>query len=1025
MLQTAIRAVIQYRKITMFTVVALAIFGMYSYYVTPKQEAPEINVPIAVITTIYPGATPEDVETLITRKIEDEISTINGYDYSESTSKEGVSAIAMRLSQDADIDKAWTDLRQKMNDLQSKLPTGAKEIQINTELSDSAGIILSVSSNQYTQQELVYYGELMKQELQKVSGISRFEIIGEQAREIQVVVDLAQLQYLPLSLKDIAASLQAQNTELPSGKIEDGTHKINVNTPPTFETIEDIGNTILLVSRENGSVVRLKDIAEIHYVQSEDDPNATHNGEQAILLAGYFKNNKNIVDVGAEIDQQLVKFQSKLPLDITVSYVLNQPKDVHKSVNQFVLNLLQGMAFVIFVVFVGMGIRNAVIVTAAIPLSILITLSAMNVLDIQIHQISITALIIGLGMLVDNAIVVSDTIQVRLDEGQERLQACIDGVREVAMPIFTSTLTTIGAFIPLLVLPSVAGEYIKSLPQIVMIALIASYVVALFVTPVMAFLFFKKSVEAERRHLIRGIFAGTLKLGMRWKTTTFVILILATVGAGLLVTTLGLQFFPKADKNIIHIDITAERTSDVQLTQSIVNQVEDILQNYTEVASYTTVVGGGLPKFYNTLPVYTASQSVAQILVEVDLHESTFKRNTHLVNELQRAVDAQVTGGTALVKELEQGEPIGAPVRLRVYGDDMDQLYEVALQIQNLLKDIDGTTNIDNDFPKKVYEFQVDVNNQQASIMGVSKYDIQREIHYALRGTEATLLKQQGNEYPIIVKGNIESLSDLEGLFIPSSITGQKFMVRDMADVKLQASVPAIRKYDREISLTIYSDVITGYSPVTIQEQLQAKLGTIEAKGVGIVFDGEREKIQENFGDIGYSALFAVLLIYGVLLLQFNSFSQPFIILLTIPLSAIGSIVGLYLFQQPLSFTAMLGIVSLFGIVVNNAIVLLDYINKEREMNIEIEQACYDAVIKRFRPIMLSTITTTMGIMPLVFSGSELFRPLAISIMCGLLVSTILTLVVVPVFYALTQGNLKGQKQQNAILSSSAEMLSK
>ncbi|OEF97520.1 efflux RND transporter permease subunit [Desulfuribacillus alkaliarsenatis] len=1006
MLYRIIKSAIQYRKVTLFTVILTAFFGVYSYHIAPKQEAPEIEAPIAVITTLYPGASPEDVDLMVTDKIEDEIATIRGFDYSTSTSTEGLSIVVMRLHQDANIDKAWEDLRLKMRDLQGRLPHGVEDIDINVDLADTAGFILAVSGD--SNEQLVAYGELIRQQLRRVNGVSRIDLEGEAHKEIQVAVDMDQLFYLPLSLDAISQRLQLQNTDLPSGNLQNNQSRIPVKTPQSYETIEDIKETILLAS-ESGSILRLRDIAEINVVHAEDNQRIYHNGREAILLTGYFKDNVNIVHVGAEIDKHLSELIEQLPAHIDVSYVLNQPRDVDQAVKEFVTNLLLGMAFVMTVVFLGMGFRNAIVVSTAIPIAILITLGAMRFLGVEIHQISIVALIIALGMLVDNAIVISDTIQVRLDRGEERLHACIEGVRDVAMPVGTSTLTTIAAFLPLLLLPNVAGEYIRSLPLIVIVSLSASYLIAILVTPTLAYLFFKPELKESKSSPVRALFLYVLTTAMRWRVLTILCLVAVIGLAGFTVTQLGLQFFPKADKQLIHIDITAERFGDLDYTESLAFQVEDIINEFSEVTNYTTVVGAGLPKFFNTMNISIPSQDFAQIAVELDLSRSDFVKNTQLVELLQSEINQMVTGGTVIVTELEQGEPIGSPVRLRVYGEDLDYLYSVANEIQLLLEDIEGTTNVHSNVPKKSHELFIDVDDTRAAIVGISKYDIQREISNALRGREATVLRQSGKEYPVIIKSDILALDSLERIGITSSVTGSKTSLKDLAEIRIQQQIPAINKYNKDKSVTIYSDVLSGYNPVRIQEQLEQRLLTANIQGVGIAFDGEREKINEYFGEIGYSAIFAVLLIFGILLVQFHSFSQPLLILITIPLSATGSIVGLYLFQQPLSFTAMLGIVSLFGIVVNNAIVLVDYINRERSNNVAIQVACYEAVEKRIRPILLSTITTTMGLVPLVLSGSELFRPLSISIMSGLLVSTLLTIIVLPVFYTIVESRLNRQ----------------
>ena len=1001
-------AAIKERKVTLFLAVLIMIVGLYSYYVMPKQENPEITPAYAIITAVYPGASPEDIEKLVTRKIEDEVAELEGYNFVASQSKNSLSVVILNLSQGTDLGKAWPELRRKMEDLQLQIPEEVKKIQINTNVTETAGMIISMSGEKYSYEELADYAERFKKELSKIEGIARFEISGKQEKELKIEVDMEQLNSFQFSLEEIVQIIRMQNIEIPSGEIKIKGTTFNVKTSGGSESIEEIKNIILLGSKENGGVVRLKDIAKIYMDLEESNYRIKQNGQNAVLLTGFFQKDKNIVIIGNEVEKKIEELKQKLPDDILFDQVLYQPKDVAKSVNNFIINLIQGVVFVIAVVFVGMGLRNAVIVSMAIPLSILATFGIMRQLGIEIHQISITALIIALGMLVDNAIVVSDAIQVRIDREEDRMKACVDGVMEVAIPILTSTLTTIAAFIPLITLPSIAGEYIRSLPIIVMISLSVSYLVALFVTPAMAYLFFKKSVQKEKNFRIRRFFDHMLRVGMVKRKQTIFIAFFAFGLSLLLAMQLGLQFFPKADTDILYIDMKTESSTDINKTENLVEEVGKILENQKEVASYTVAIGDGLPKFYNTLPIYTHSPDFAQFRIRVDLKQGgRFKSNTAFVDYLQETFDKQIAGGTVSVNELEQGEPIGAPVRLRVTGDDMDQLEVAAQKIVHYLSSIDGTVNVEDDFTDKAYEFFVDIDGEKASYFGVTKYDVQKEVNIALMGRRASVFRDSGNEYNIMVRSNIASAEDLGNMAIKSSIVDSKVLLKEIADIRLNPQLPNIKKHDREKAVTIYSGVKLGYSSIEIQKKLKEGLKELDLDDVMVVFDGEREKILEHFGNVGASSILALILVYGILLIQFNSFIQPLIILMTIPLSVIGSILGLFIFQQPISFTGLLGMVSLLGIVVNNAIVLIDFINSERSQGKSIKEACLDAVDKRFRPIILSTTTTVIGLAPLVFSKSQLFRPLSTALMSGLLVSTLLTLVVIPIVYFVVETKIE------------------
>lgn len=998
--------IIKNRKVTLFFAVALTIFGLYNYWLIPKQENPEIAPPVAKISVIYPGASPEEIEESVTKKVEEELGGVPGYDYIESYSRNSLSTTILWLNNDADVDKSWDILRQKMDDLQSELPDGCEDIEIDTELDKTAGFIISISGKNYSYEQLAAFAEDLKQKVVGINGISKMEILGKQEKQVKVNVNYSKLNQISLSFNDLADILKAQNIKIPSGDIDDNEFRIIVNIPGKFKSTEEIANLVIGVSSKDGSVVYLKDVAVVSLETEEAAVKIKHNRENAVLLVGYFEKNKNILLIGQELESSLNDIKKSLPSDLSLENVLYQPDDIKASINNLMKNLLQGILFVILTVYFGMGLQNAIIVSLAIPLSIIITFSVMSFFGIQLNQIAIAGLIISLGMLVDNAIVVSDAIQVRMDTQENRLDSCINGVKDVAIPVLTATLTTVVAYIPLLILPGTAGEYIRSIPQIVMISLSSSYLVALFFTPTMAYLFFRDNGGNQKRFLIGDIFKHLSVEALKRKKT--VVLSAGTVFllSILLVSFLTLVFFPKADKNIVYLDVKAEHTANLNKTEKLADKVDDILLEQKEVVHITTSIGEGLPKFFMTTPSPVKSLDTAQTMVSLDLKKGgRFKNNTQFAEHLQNVIDNSICGGTVTVKELEQAEPVEAPLIVRIMGDDRDSIQKVADRIEETVKGIQGTVNVENDAGEKEYQYLIDIDTARSSQLGLTRYEIENEINIALRGkVTSTLRTEKGREYDILVKSNIRSIGELENLAIKSGITGNKTTLKQIAQVKLIPQFSYIKRYDGKRVVNVLSDVKLGYSAVDIQNELQKKLKNIDTEDLNITFDGEKSKIKKHFGNLGVAAAFALFAIYIIMMIQFGSLSQPLIILISIPLSIIGSIIGLLVFRQPLSFTALLGVVSLIGVVVNNAIILIDYINWQRKQGNDVEQSCRYAVEKRVRPILLTTGTTVLGLIPLIFSGT-LFVPMAVSLMSGLLVSTLLTLVIIPVVYSLIEKN--------------------
>lgn len=1000
-----IKVAVKYRKITLFILAMLLGIGMFSYYFLPRQEYPEITAPVAMVTMVYPGASPEDIEKTVTSKIESEMKALEGYDYSFSYSYNSMAIVFVRLTYGTDTDKAWKDLQERLDNLSKEMPEQVGPAVIDTDLVETAGIMIAMSGENYSSEELKSYAEKLKEALVKVDGISKFELDGIQKKEVQIKVDYKKLNQLSLSLSDLVNLLKAQNIEIPAGEIATNQIRVNVGTDTRFDNIHQLGEQVISISADNGSVLRLKDIADIQMASAENQFKILQNGREAVMLSGYFQKEKNVVLVGKEVRSVIDNFKQQLPKDIEFTEVLYQPDTVAASVNDFNLNLLEGMFFVIVVVFLGMGLRNALIVSTAIPSSIILTFIAMDFFNINIHQISVASLIVALGMLVDNAIVVIDSIQVKLDQGIERMEACIKGTQEIAIPVFTSTLTTIAAFMPLLLLPSIAGEYILSLPSIIIISLSFSYLVAIFITPCMAFLLLKAHEDSENRRIykIREVFQRMLKGSIAHRAIFMTLLVALAVIAGFMGTQTGLKFFPYADSDMLYIDLHSEKNNDFAATQQMVQKVESMLQKEEAIKGTTSAIGGGLPKFYNTLPITAPSNQEAQMMLKMDLsyfgRGKTYKDLGAFTAYFQKKLDAELVGGTAYIKQLEQGEPIGAPIRIRVSGKNMNAVGENALKLKQVLAKLPGAVNVSTDYEYMAYEYRVNMDPVKSSFSGISTYDLQNEVSIALRGRSAGDLKLLTEDYPMMIKSTINSTDDLEALGIKSSVTGNKTVLRGIADVELSADNNVIKKYDGDKTVQVYADVLPGYSSIDIKKQLIEALNQAPLTDVKVQFDGEEEKIKENFGNIGMSGIYAVFFVYLILLIQFKSFTQPLIILLTIPLSTIGSFVGLFITRQELSFLSMLGIVSLLGIVVNNAIILMDFINVERREGKDAYTASLDAVAKRFRPIMLTTITTVIGLVPLIMSGSKLFTPMSIALMSGLMVSTLLTLIVIPNVY--------------------------
>ncbi|WHH58739.1 efflux RND transporter permease subunit [Petroclostridium sp. X23] len=1005
-MKSILNAVVRGRMIVLFISFVITAFGIYSYSVIPKQENPHIKITAAVITTIYPGASPEDVEQLVTKKIEDAVSEISEYDYVSSESGKNVSVVVVAYRDDADIDKANRELKDKMDEIKDELPDDCYEPEINTDLAEVAGVLISLSGDNYTYEQLSFYAEDIKDVIGEVDGIYKTELVGEVDKQVTVKVDTGQLNQFGLSLSEVSQMLYSQNLEMPNGALENEKGKTYVTTEALYQSVDDIRDVIVDVSGQTGALVRLKDIAAVD-MELEDDVKKCKQGEKnAVVIAGYFKDGKNIIPIGKKVRRALEDAKMNLPPDLNLNEVTFQPDDVEKSTRNFISNLIMGMVLVIAVIFLGMGLRNALVISLSIPLTIAITFILMNTTGVRIESMSLTGLIIALGMLVDNAVVVNDAIEVRIAAGESETDAAVNATSAVAAPVFTSTLTTVAAFFPLLFIPGDVGQFISSMPKTVIYALTASFISAIFAVPALLSMIKKRKEKQPGRkaHLtkIKEGFMHLLKLALKKRMATIgAVVILLVFTIGVIIPQLKVAFFPKADKDVMYIDTYVEKVGDLKRTEEIADRISRLMLEEPEVLSITAGVGTSMPKFYLTMDILHDQDNRTRAILKSDLSKTDrFKTKNELAVYLQEKLNSQIVGASSTVKMMELTDPENASVGIRLYGEDLNRLKEVSEQFENMLSNIPGTINVNSNASESTYKYAVEVDRNKAAILGMLNVDIQKEIQTALLGNKATVYRKSGKEYDIYVKSDIVNVHELENLAIKSSITGKKALLKQMADIKLKPEIDNIKRYKKERSIVVTCDVKPGYSAVDVENIIEnEKLAVVNLEGVKLVFEGERENIGQNFSNLGVLGIFILFFLFIILLIEFKSFIEPMIILATVPLSLIGSMIGLLVFGKPLSFTALLGVVSLMGIVVNNAILLIDYIKEAEKEGVSNEEACINAVSMRFRPIMLTTVTTLMGLAPLAFSNSELFSPMAVALMNGLVLSTMLTMIVIPVIY--------------------------
>lgn len=1037
--------VLRKRNLVLILSAIIIAAGFLAYSILPKQQYPVVLTPAVTITAIYPGAAPDEMEEMVTKPIEHMVMQTDGYDFCFSQSMDSACVVVVRfgLGMSADeLNASQTELRNKTSDLWANdLPSGVTSVQFNVAEINTAGMILTFTGESQSSQELAERADVLKNRLQKLEGVQKVEVNGNAEQRIVITVDMAKLNRMKLSLNALSSMIGYKNSIVPAGKLEFETDKITVNTSGMFEGIDEIRNIIVDVSAANGTVTRLKDIADIRLETDEDAKTFQYNGKDAVLLSLYYNEGVNIVAAGEVVNAEVAAYQAELPGGVELTDVFNMANDVSVSINDFIISVLQALLIVLVVVMAGMSFRNGCIVTVAIPVSLAVPFVVMLMTDIDVQFISLASLIIALGMLVDNAVVVSDAIQVRFDFGEERLSACANGVKSVAFPVLASTMTTVSIFIMFYMLPGTMQSFVFSLPTIVIAALMASYVVSLCVTPVMCYLLMKKTNLDEAgvltklvqmfRHRVLGqkqtevsksgrsildivgtLVSRLLNYGFDHKKQTAVAAIGMLIGSFGLLSLQAVEFIPKSEKEMLEITVASANPNDIRKTREAVETILQIIEEQPESTFRLSSVGGGIPKYDFAASDMGDQSSSGQVVFGINLKNGKrFNNKTDLLNYLQNEINHQVSGCRVTVKDLPIIPGDGEAIQIKVLGESFEEINQAAILIEEELAKIEGTMNIYSERQYEYPRYYVDMDTQRLNNYGLTKAEIQSELNAALMGRTATVYRNHNDELPIIIKSNISSSDDLGNLMIKSSSTGAKYPLKQLADIRLKSYYSTITRYDGERTVTVSASPKSGYSAMDIQTELKGILEQKEMGDVTLKYEGESKNMEEAQESMEVGVLIGVVGILMTLYIQFYSFRKVAIVFSAVPFCFVGASLGLFIFQPGFNLFTILGILSLFGVVVNNAIVLVDFIDKERASGVSLEAACKSAVNQRFRPVFLSTMTAVLGMLPLAMGNNSLFKGMAIAFMCGDALSMFFTLIIVPVVYGAWEGHVEKKQK--------------
>ena len=998
-------AIQNYPFVLVLVLMAVSV-GMLSFLNMPRSEDPSLNFPLYRILAVYPGTSPQDMEELVVDPIEDRLIELEDVNEVRTAINDGVAIIMVEGFFGLPTDELYDEVNAKVNTARGEMPTGLLSLDV-TQVSplDVKILQLALVSEVAPYSELLEIAERLEEKLKKVDGVRTVEIEAYPEEEVRISLDMEKMARRQIPLKQVMGVLQANHANIPGGDVEVGTRHFSLKTSGGYRSVEELASTV--ISGRGGRPVYLRDIAQVRLDYEDSKYLGRYNGERALFISVTQKKGKNILQIGEEIDKELEEFAAGIPAGITLEQAFKQAPAVQTRVNDFFVNLLQGILLVGVVILIFLGIRNSLIIMTVIPASILMAIYALDLSGYGLQQISIAGLVIALGLLVDNGIVVIENIHRFLKEGYPLKEAAAKGTSEVGWAIVSSTATTILAFLPMTQLGGGTGEFIQSMPMTVIYSLLASLLLALTLTPLLGSKLMRPVVanklsraEKGMQSLITRIYRPALDFSLRRPWAMVVLGVASLTGSMALFPIVGISFFPTADKPMFVVNIDLPDGASLERTNEAALYVESVLDSMDFVTGHVSNVGHGNPQIYYNLIPKSFTQHHAQILVHLEKWDPD--RFYPLLANL-RSRFAQYPGAKIRLAELKNGPPYEAPIAIKVIGDDLDSMKVVAGELESLIAEMPGTINVDNPLAISKMNLKTRIKRDKAGMLGVQLSDIDLAVRTAMAGQSVgTMNFPDGSKYKMVARmeqGDQVQLSDFARVSV-SNVQGQQIPLAQLASLEFQADAASIDHFDFLRNTTVKADVLEGYNSRQITEQIIERLDEIELPdGFEFYISGEYETQQESFGDLGQMLIVAILGIFAVLVLQFRSFTQPFVVLSAIPLAFSGSIVALFLTGYSFSFLAFVGFTSLVGIVVNTSIIMVDYTNQLMAKGMELGAAIRKASETRFTPIILTTLTTIFGLLPLTLTNSNLWSPLGWTIIGGMVSSTLLTLLIVPVLY--------------------------
>jgi multidrug efflux pump len=1001
-----------HQTLVLFFILVLGAIGVGSYLRLGQSEDPDFTFRLMVVRTLWPGATAEEVELQVTDRIEKKLQETPRLDFLRSYSKPGESVVFVFVkdySRPAEAAESWYQVRKKVGDIRPLLPPGIVGPFFNDEFGDTFGNIYALTGDGFSYAQLKEAADRVRNELLRVKDVAKVDLIGEQDEKIFVEVANAKLATLGVDSSVVFAALAQQNAVSAAGSLDTPTDKIYLRATGALDSVEAVRNVAV---RAGSRQFRVGDVARVYRGFADPpQPRLRFMGREGIGVAVSMVPRGDIIALGHALDAVTARFEATLPVGMELERVANQPVVVKRSVGDFTRSLTEAVGIVLAVCFLSLGLRTGLIVALSIPLTLAVTFMFMFQAGIDLHKISLGALIMSLGLLVDDAIISVEMMVVKMEQGYERVKAASFAYTSTAMPMLTGTIVTAAGFLPIGLARSSTGEYTFSIFAVVTIALLVSWVVSVMFVPYLGYQllpdFRKSGSHFDENAVYRKPFYLRFRRLVEWCVAHRWLVIGATLAAFLAALFafrfVQQQFFPSANRLELVVDLRLPEGSSVAATEVQVKKLEALLLSEPAlkdgIENFVAYVGSGSPRFYLPFDQQLVNNNFGQFIITTRDSEAREKVRARLL----RAFETGFTELRGRVNRLENGPPVGYPVQFRVVGEDKGKVREIARQVAQAMRDNEWTrdVNFDWDEPSKVIRLVID--QDRARVLGISTQELGSFLNTMLSGQAVTSYREGDKQIDVVVRGASEErrfISLLKDLAVPVG-RGRTVALAQVAEIRYGFEPGVVWRRNRLPAITVRSDLRDGIQGPVVSQQVLAKIADLKANlpaGYGIETGGAIEDSAKGSSSIAAVAPVMVLVMLTALMLQLQSFSRVALVVLTAPLGLIGVAAALLIFNVPFGFVAMLGTVALAGMIMRNSVILVDQIEQDIRAGAEPWEAIVDSTVRRFRPIMLTAAAAILAMIPL--TRSAFYGPMAVAIMGGLMVATVLTLLFLPALYA-------------------------